>query len=597
MDWEIPSPLLIFDFADKLGRVERRIFRRPVTVISTSTVDDVLPALLEIQSWVNQGYCAAGYLSYEAAPAFDPAYTVLPGSKMPLLWFGIFSEAGTESDLPLGGQFSNTSWESDTSQDLYHDSIQAIKDALADGVTYQVNYTMRLHSRFIGDDLAYYLRLRRKQSTSYSAYLNTGRFRILSMSPELFFEIDGTTITTRPMKGTAQRGRWLEEDEAWASWLSTSEKNRAENVMIVDLLRNDLSKIPGVASVQVPQLFEVETYPTVHQMTSTITATVRNHTTFVDVLQALFPCGSITGAPKISTMKLISELEQNPREIYCGTIGIIEPNGDAKFNVAIRSVLIDSETGLAECGVGGGVTWDSTTDGEYTEAFTKAGFLEVSNVQFELLETLKLDRGEYVLLHRHLSRLASSAKYFAIPIHLDAITQRLQEHASQVAGMSRRVRLRVSQTGEVAVESTPLNGLSDDVQPVAVANTPVSKTNRFLYHKTTRRDIYQRHQNEHPNVFDVLLWNEDGHITEFTNGNIVLEIDRRKVTPSRDCGLLPGTFRAQLLDEGIVEEAVLILSDIDRATNIWLINSVRGWVPVRFVEANCDEDDPKSSHS
>ncbi|GMA48805.1 hypothetical protein GCM10025857_01620 [Alicyclobacillus contaminans] len=310
------------------------------------------------------------------------------------------------------------------------------------------------------------------------------------------------------------RGRWLEEDQELASRLSASQKNQAENVMIVDLLRNDLSKIPGVTSVQVPRLFEIETYPTVHQMTSTVTATVRETPTFIDVLQALFPCGSITGAPKISTMGLISDLEQNPREIYCGTIGIIEPNGDAMFNVAIRSVLIDGETGLAEYGVGGGITWDSTTDGEYTEAFTKAAFLEVSDVSFELLETLKLEHGEYALLHRHLSRLASSARFFDIPIDLDMIIDRLQEHASQFEGMRRRVRLLVSRTGEVRIESTALNDLSCGVQTVALADTPVSKEDRFFYHKTTRRDVYKHHQNEHPNVFDVLLWNEDGQITD-----------------------------------------------------------------------------------
>ncbi|WP_436663796.1 chorismate-binding protein [Alicyclobacillus acidoterrestris] len=243
----------------------------------------------------------------------------------------------------------------------------------------------------------------------------------MSLSPELFFRIDGKTITTRPMKGTVQRGRWLEEDQELISWLSTSSKNQAENVMIVDLLRNDLSKIPGVISVQVPRLFDIESYPTVHQMTSTVTATVQENTTFVDVLRALFPSGSITGAPKISTMSLISELEQTPREIYCGTVGFIEPNGDAVFNVAIRSILIDDETGVAEYGVGGGITWDSTTDGEYAEAFAKAAFLKESSVPFELLETLKLENGEYVLLHRHLNRLVSSARFFDIPIDLDMI--------------------------------------------------------------------------------------------------------------------------------------------------------------------------------
>jgi para-aminobenzoate synthetase/4-amino-4-deoxychorismate lyase len=582
MEREYNSPLLIFDFVDKLGNSQRRTFSNPVRIISTNSVEEVRSALTQVQELVNQGHHAAGYISYEAAPAFDAAYTVLPNHKMPLLWFGIFDQPDTNLALLSKHKFTIAPWESDTSPDRYIESIRKIKHDIALGNTYQVNYTMRLRSHFEGDDLGYYESLRNLQRTNYSAYLNIGRFRILSLSPELFFNIDGKTITTSPMKGTIQRGRWLEEDMELASWLSTSEKDQAENVMIVDLMRNDLSKIPSVISVQVPQLFEIERYQTVYQMTSTIEATVAENISIVDVLDALFPCGSITGAPKISTMRIISELEHNPREIYCGTIGIMEPTGGSTFNVAIRSVLLDDATGVAEYGIGGGVTWDSTSNGEFAEAFAKASFLEASDVSFELLETLKLKDGEYAFLHRHLTRLAASAKFFDIPIDLGLVTHRLQEHANQSKGTTRRVRLLVSTAGEIRVESSLLNELSQDVETVALANTPVSKKDRFLYHKTTRRDVYEHHQNEHPNVFDVLLWNEAGQITEFTNGNIVLEIDGKKVTPSRDCGLLAGTFRAHLLDEGIVEEAVVTHTDVARATNLWFINSVRGWVSVRL---------------
>ncbi len=584
MNREPASSLLIFDFKDKHGHSQRRTFRNPVDVISVRSVEEVYPALREIQRLVNQGYFAAGYLSYEAAPAFDPAYMVLPKHKMPLLWFGIFTEPDNGADLIFENNFTIAPWASDTSWDKYVDSIHKIKEAISRGDTYQVNYTMRLRSYFEGDDLGYYHHLRTIQPTDYSAYLNIGRFRIVSMSPELFFTMDKKSIRTRPMKGTVHRGRWLEEDEKLASWLSKSEKNRAENVMIVDLLRNDLSRIPGVTSVQVPQLFEIESYPTVHQMTSTVTAAIREDTTFIDVLHALFPSGSITGAPKINTMRIISQLELNSREIYCGTIGIIEPNGDAMFNVAIRSVLIDRKTGFAEYGVGGGITWDSTADGEYAEALTKATLLKAADVPFDLLETLKWEHGEYILLQRHLNRLASSAIFFGIPINLEVITDKLHDHAERFEEMTRRVRLLVSQTGEVRVESTALHELSHDVQTVALAKSPISKKNQFIYHKTSYRDVYQQHQDEHPTVFDTLLWNEDGQITEFTNGNIVLEIDGHQVTPSRECGLLAGTFRAELLDRGIVEEEVIIQADIKRATNVWFINSVRGWVPVQFEE-------------
>ncbi len=584
MNPEAQFPILIFDFVGKHGHPERRTFRNPIKVISTNSVNEINSSLEEIHKLVQDGYYAAGYVSYEASPAFDSAYTVSPGHKIPLLWFGIFAETRTDSGLLWGKNFKIGPWKSDTSQEKYKESINKIKQAISRGDTYQVNYTIRLRSQFEGDDLGYYHSLLNIQPSNYSAYLNIGRFRILSVSPELFFSINGKTITTRPMKGTAERGRWLEEDREFAAWLSASKKNQAENVMIVDLLRNDLSRIPGASSVQVPRLFEIERYPTVYQMTSTVTATVKESASIGDTLKALFPCGSITGAPKISTMNLISELEQNPREIYCGTIGIIEPNGDAMFNVAIRSVLIDTETGLAEYGVGGGITWDSTTDGEYTEAFTKAAILMGADVPFELLETLKLDHGEYVLLDRHLTRLTSSAKFFDIPVDLERININLEEHACQFEGRSRRVRLLVSQTGKVRVESTELIELPQGAQTAALANNPISKKNTFLYHKTTHRDVYKQHQSEHTDVYDVLLWNEDGQITEFTNGNIVLEIDGYKVTPARGCGLLAGTFRAQLLDKGIIQERLLTKSDLERSTKIWLINSVRGWVPIRFVK-------------
>lgn len=579
------TPYLIFDFANQDGIPEPISFSNPLRIVSATSVDAVYPALCDIQAAVNEGYYAAGFISYEAAPAFDPAFTVMPGHKMPLLWFGLFARADTslERDRPHAYQLSP--WVSDTSRDDYLARIQDIKAAIARGDTYQVNYTMRLRAQFSGDDLAYYHFLRSAQQANYSAYLNTGRLRILSASPELFFRLDDRTITARPMKGTMQRGRWLEEDQLCAQRLLESEKDRAENLMIVDLLRHDISKIAGIQNVQVPRLFAIERYRTLLQMTSTVTATAPTNTTFVDVLKALFPCGSITGAPKISTMHLISKLEQHPRELYCGAIGFIKPNGDAVFNVAIRTVHIDTETGIAEYGVGGGVTWDSTAAGEYAEAFTKTALLHTPDPSFQLLETLKLEGGDYLLLDRHLSRLSASANYFGIPVEIDQVLTNLQEHARQFPSAIRRVRLLVSQTGTIHIESAELPELGEAVLSVALADAPVSKADTFLYHKTTQRHVYQSHRDGHPERFDVLLWNEDGHITECTYGNIVLELGGKKLTPSRDCGLLAGTYRAKLLDEGVIQEGYLTQSDARKATRIWFINSVRGWVRVRLAES------------
>lgn len=584
MERESQSPLLIFDFVDQQGCSQRRVFSQPVNVFSVHSISEVCSTLKNIQTLVDQGYYAAGYISYEAASAFDSAYKVGSQHQMPLLWFGIFNEPMTDADVAFDNEYTMSPWESDTTFEHYSDSIEEIKQAIARGDTYQVNYTMRLRSHFEGDDIGFYHRLKRAQETDYSAYLHMGRYRILSISPELLFEKNGNIITTRPMKGTVQRGRWLEEDQGLASWLASSEKNRAENVMIVDLLRNDLSKIEGVSTVEVPLLFEVEQYKTVYQMTSTVTATMEESTTVIDVLKALFPSASITGAPKISTMGIIAQLEQHPRGIYCGTVGIMEPNGHAMFNVAIRTCVIDAQTGLAEYGVGGGVTWDSTTDGEYVEALTKAELLGKTDTPFDFLETLLLDHGEYTLFERHMARLATTAQFFNIGLDLELVVDRLKEHARHYPAMKRKVRLLVSQSGEVRVESGVLHELTGFAQKVAVARNPILKNNLFLYHKTTRREMYQYDQHEYPGVFDVVLWNEDSEVTECTNGNIVVELDGRMLTPARSCGLLAGTFRAQLLDEGILEEIVLHRSDLERVTKMWMINSVRGWVPIELID-------------
>lgn len=571
------EPVMIFDFVDGPGRL---VFSKPVKIIVADSVDQVVPTIREVERFVNHGYYAAGYVSYEAAPAFDSAMAVASRHSLPLVWFGIFENPSNQARTHPDGVFRFEPWRPTIGQETYSNAISRIKNSISRGQTYQVNYTMRLQSRFSGDDLGAYHHLLQAQQAGYSAYLNIGRYSILSFSPELFFRLQDRDIVTRPMKGTAKRGRWPEEDKAYAMWLRSSEKNQAENVMIVDLLRNDLNRIAEVGSVHVPRLFEIESYPTVHQMTSTVSAKVRTDRSLTDVFRALFPCGSITGAPKISTMKLISELEDNPREVYCGTIGYIQPNGQAVFNVAIRTVILDGETGFAEYGTGGGITWDSVDTEEYNEALTKADFLEVEYPSFELLETMKFDGEQFILLERHLERLARSAQYFGITVDMNSIMHSLQQHAEYHQSRERRVRLLVSQTGDARVESSSLNLPSDDSLPVRLAQTPISSENKFLYHKTTYRSMYELYRAQKDHVFDTLLWNESGELTEFTNGNIVVQIGGLKLTPPIQSGLLPGTFRAQLLAEGVIEERTLTRRDVESAEKMWFINSVRGWVQV-----------------
>jgi para-aminobenzoate synthetase / 4-amino-4-deoxychorismate lyase len=576
---QFDTPAAVLDFVDDCGRA---FFTNPVEVISAYSHEEVRPALRRVERAAAEGFYAVGFVSYEAAPAFDRALAVKQhSSDLPLLWFGIFK---SPSEIQTAaGEFRVSDWTPSITRAEYEQSVEAVREAIARGDTYQVNYTLRLRARFEGDDFAFYERLRAAQRTRFGAYVNTGRFRVLSASPELFFRRTGRRVETRPMKGTAARGRWKEEDEAAATRLVVSEKERAENLMIVDLLRNDLGRVAETGAVKVEELFRVERYPTVLQMTSTVAATLREGVTLEELFAALFPCGSVTGAPKVSTSRFIAALEDSPRGVYCGAVGFIAPGGDAAFNVAIRTVVIDAETGEAVYGTGGGVTWDSTPGGEYAEALTKARLLTEDAADFELLETMRLDEKGFHLLEEHLARLEASAEYFDISLNVAEVREALARHAEEHDSATRRVRLLVSNEGQARVESELLAELPDGPLRVALALSPLKKSDRFLCHKTTRRGQYEARRAEVPDVFDVLLWNEEGELTEFTNGNVVVELDGRRWTPPRTCGLLAGTFRAVLLRRGEVEERVLLKEDLARASRVWFVNGVRGWVEVSLI--------------
>lgn len=437
---EQQKPLLSFEFCSGAGEIQPLTFSNPLKTIIAHTIEEVLPSLQMVQDAVHNGYYAAGFLTYESAAAFDSAFKVKEGNKLPLLWFGIFSEP-QQRELSSTGSYSLTKWEPSVSKDEYHKAITAIKTCIENGDTYQTNYTIRLNSQFHGDDIAFFEKLKRAQASNYCVYIDTGEHSILSASPELFFHLKGDTITTRPMKGTTKRGYSFAEDEMNANLLYHSEKNRAENVMIVDLLRNDLGIIAKSGTVRVLKLFEIERYPTVLQMTSTITAKVSENRQLVDIFKAIFPCGSITGAPKISTMGIIEDLETTPREVYCGAIGYITPDKEAVFNVPIRTVVIDRQSGKATYGVGGGITWDSTVEGEYNEILEKASVLVEDRPEFQLLESFLLEEGEYFLLEEHLDRLQSSAQYFGFPFKLADVKRTLYECAGQNGHGKLKVRL------------------------------------------------------------------------------------------------------------------------------------------------------------
>lgn len=559
-----------------------------VEEISATTHEQIVPALRRIEAAVQTGLHAAGFLSYEAAPAFEPNLRVKGAAEFPLLWFGLFKERReiTAGKFFRGGKFELPDWESSIDETGYCQTVEQIREHIAAGDTYQVNFTFRLRAHFHGDDLALYHRLCRSQRAGYCAYINLGRYRLLSASPELFFKWQNRNLITRPMKGTRPRGRTTAEDRRYAEELQTSAKERAENLMIVDLLRNDVGRISEFGSVQVPKLFEIERYETVLQMTSTINSRLLPQVSFTEILQALFPSGSVTGAPKIRTMKIINALEDSPRQIYTGSIGFVSPGPEAVFNVAIRTLLIDTHTGIAELGVGSGITYDSSPEAEYHECLLKAQFLSQRRPDFALLETTLYDSDAgYFLLDRHLARLADSADYFGFQFDENQIRAMLRKTVENLKNGKFRIRLLLNRDGSLQVAHTALAELSRRSSlRVAIAREPVNSRDVFLFHKTTHRKVYKIRKALRPDCDDVLLVNERGEVTESTLANLVVRLDGNDYTPPVECGLLAGTFRAELLALGKLNERVLRPEDSRRAEAIFLINSVRKLLPAHLVD-------------
>ncbi|WP_096271407.1 aminodeoxychorismate synthase component I [Paucisalibacillus globulus] len=565
---------LQFDF-----NKERTSFINPIRIIEAYTIDQVIPALRQVQDAISNGFYAAGFLTYEAAPAFEHSMKVKDSTSMPLLWFGIFESTNEVEIKKTEGSFYISDWKPNTSRENYYQSIRNIKEEIFHGNTYQVNYTIRMNANFKGDAFSYYQRLAESQSANYSAFLDIGDFQILSASPELFFHLKDQKLTTKPMKGTVGRGKTLDEDRENANWLFHSEKNRAENVMIVDLLRNDLGIIAKPGTVTVPELFSIEEYPTVYQMTSTVTCEIEEDKGILDIFKALFPCGSITGAPKISTMNIIHELESSPRHAYCGAIGYITPNNEAIFNVPIRTVLIDSN-GNATYGVGGGITWDSNELEEYDEVMTKARVLSKSKQDIKLIETIGLKDGCLLVFENHMNRLSNSAEYFRFTCDLELIKKKTLETAQNYPVGNWKIRILLEKDGNSSIEVIPEELIGN--RNIVLAKSPINQHDIFHYHKTTNRTIYEKCLQPFPHVFDVLLWNEAGEITEFTRGNVVVELAGKLFTPPVTCGLLPGTYRKSLLDEGKIVERVISVGELNKANKIWFINSVKEWVEVQL---------------
>ncbi|HEY6920406.1 MAG TPA: aminodeoxychorismate synthase component I, partial [Methyloceanibacter sp.] len=572
--------------------------------------EEVEAALDAVSAGLARGLHAAGFFSYELGYCLEPKLRdLLPADRrVPLFWIGLFrpplplDDASTRAWLDAHGGTERAkisdltlSW----MREQYVSAFDKVEDYISAGDVYQINLTFKYRFAFEGNPVALYAALRRKQRVAYGALISAPDFSVLSLSPELFFRREAKHMSTRPMKGTAPRGRTPREDARLKTWLAMDEKQRAENLMIVDLLRNDLGRIAKIGSVEVTDLFTVETYRSVHQMTSGISAELRSDMGLKDMLRALFPCGSVTGAPKVRAMEIIRELEADPRGVYTGAIGHIAPSGDAQFNVAIRTVVLAADSG--EMGIGSGIVADSKADSEFEECLLKAQFLTRPDAPFALIETIRYERSTgFHLLERHLARLQSSAGYFGYPFSREAVLAALEAEAARVEAPVAMLRLLLAEDGTITVTSTAIElPTKGTVWRFVISDQRLDEKDPFFYHKTTRRQFYDgemERQKALTGCDEVVFLNKKGELTEGTRTNLFIEIDGRLFTPALTCGLLPGTLREELLDlpRAAASEAVLTPQDLLTADRIYLGNSVRGLVRAELLEPARREDSERA---
>jgi para-aminobenzoate synthetase / 4-amino-4-deoxychorismate lyase len=568
------------------------LFEHPSRIIRADRPEDVADALAALKAALAAGLYAAGFFSYELGYVLEPKLApLLPLNRaVPLLWFGVYQNPRqmTGSQVqdwltaeaignPTLGALAH-SWDATS----YLQRFEEVQNKIRAGDIYQLNLTFKAKFNLQGSPLALYRDLRLKQRVAYGGLVDTGDATILSSSPELFIEQEGRVIATRPMKGTAPRAGTQAADEDVRRALSKDIKNRAENLMIVDLMRNDLGRIADLGSVTVTDLFTVETFKTLHQMTSGVRAVLKNSIGMDDLLRAIFPPGSVTGAPKIRAMELIRSLETEPRGVYCGAIGYFAPDGDSLFNVAIRTAVIN-RNGTGEMGIGSGVVADSGGQKEYAECLLKMKFLTDPVRRFELIETMLYEPGKGIwLIEGHLQRLANSASYFAFVFDEARVRAALDDAIKGQAAARLRLRLLLDEDGKISVTATPQPAsAADAAMRYVVSDTRLNSGDLFLYHKTTRRDVYDRewaHFSQTLGADEVIYLNERAELAEGSRTSIFIARDGKLLTPPIASGVLPGVLRQSLLDEGQAVEAVLTLDDLDRAEHVYLGNSVRGLI-------------------
>jgi len=558
---------------------ERYTFTQPIKELKTRDLSEVADLLAQVESYQEQGYYVVGYVSYEAAPAFEEKLAVHKAPLLAeyLLYFTVHDRVET-SPIPLTYEEVDlpSKWREGTSAEDYEKAIAQIHHHLRQGDTYQVNYTVQLKQDLSANPFAIYNRMVVEQEAGYNAYVEHDEMAVISMSPELFFEQNDRELTTRPMKGTTKRGLTDDEDLKEAAWLEQDPKNRSENMMIVDLLRNDMNRISEVGSEHVERLCQVEQYSTVWQMTSTIKSQLREDVDLVAIFRSLFPCGSITGAPKIATMEIIKNLEPQPRGVYCGTIGLLLPNGRRIFNVAIRTIQLHQEKAIY--GVGGGITWDSTWESEYREVHQKAAVLYRKQARFQLITTGKISQKQLLFEDQHLERLIKASRYFSFPFDPEDLRQKIEEEC-QVCDSHQDYRLRISlsKSGEMELSRQILAPLSPSFCKAKLCLQEADLNQSFTYFKTTHRPHLSLGEQEK------IYHNKSGELLETSIGNLVLRINGKLYTPPISLGILPGIYRQHLLETGQVEEKVLTVPDLDQAETIYGCNAVRGLYELEVI--------------
>ena len=549
-------------------------FHRLAYVYETHNHKDVRDILKRVETQVKQrNLWAVGFVSYEAAPAFDDALDVNDPDFLPLIWIGLYHDPEKVNVNESVSIFpAPPNWQPSITTAEYQSSIRKIKEHIQRGNTYQVNYSYRLYAPFEQPAWTYFINMIHAQSYGYAAYIDTADWTICSASPELFFSFRDKELISRPMKGTASRGLWLLQDQKREAWLRQSEKNRAENTMIVDMVRNDMGKIAQRGTVRVARLYDVEKYPTVWQMTSTVQCTTS--ASFVEIFQALFPAASITGAPKAKTMSIIKELEPLPRNIYTGTIGFLSPHSIAQFNVAIRTLLVEKSNKTAEYGVGGGIVWDSVGSKELQETRIKAKILHQKSPEFIIESILWTPEEGFFLLDKHLNRLKESAAYFSRFVDIDDINNTLLKRVKTFQH-PKKIRLLVPAHGKPVIDIRSISPLPQPYN-IRLASSLSHSNNPFLYHKTSYRAIYKDALKRAPGYDDILFWNERGEITESSIANVALEIKGTLFTPPITAGLLPGVYRQFMLEQKKLKVARLTCEQARTCSRILLLNSVRG---------------------